>query len=127
MINETICVVESESSDVEILNIGILEGMGIALGIGLIAFVGFIARGLFIYYLKYEAPKDRPINSLMFHDQVKLYFLLIYFMSKSIIKKQSLQISGNLLSGDPDFISVSSVCDDNSPRCHPNSDGEHLS
>ena len=71
MINETICVVESESSDVEILNIGILEGMGIALGIGLIAFIGFVARGLFIYYLKYEAPKDRPINSLMFYDQVR--------------------------------------------------------
>ena len=86
MINETICVVESKLSDVEILNIGILEGTWIAVGIGLIAFVGFIARGLIIYYLKYEAPKDRPINSLMFHDQVKLYFLLIYFMSKSIIK-----------------------------------------
>ena len=84
MINETICVVESESSDVEILNIGILEGMGIALGIGLIAFVGFIARGLFIYYLKYEAPKDRPINSLMFDDQVRHYSLLSYFVSNSI-------------------------------------------
>ena len=84
MINETICVVESESSDVEILNIGILEGMGIALGIGLIAFVGFIARGLFIYYLKYEAPKDRPINSLMFDDQVRYHSTLIYFSSNSI-------------------------------------------
>ena len=45
MINETICVVESKLSDVEILNIGILEGTWIAVGIGLIAFVGFIARG----------------------------------------------------------------------------------
>ena len=70
MNNETIGVVESEPSDVEILNQGILEGIGIALGIGLIAFVGFITRVLIIYYLKYEAPKDRPINSLMFHDQV---------------------------------------------------------
>ena len=82
MINETICVVESESSDVEILNIGILEGLGIALGIGLIAFIGFVARVLFIYYLKYEAPKDRPINSLMFDDQVGYHSLLIFFIIK---------------------------------------------
>ena len=74
MDNETICIVESEPSDVKILNIGILKGTGIAVGIGLIAFVGFVAKGLFIYYLKYEAPKDRPINRLMFHDQVRLHF-----------------------------------------------------
>ena len=70
MNNETIGVVESERSDVEILNLGILEGIGIAVGIGLIAFVGFVARGLIIYYLKYEAPKDRPINTLIFNNQV---------------------------------------------------------
>ena len=84
MNNETIGVVESERSDVEILNLGILEGIGIAVGIGLIAFVGFVARGLIIYYLKYEAPKDRPINSLMFHDQVRLLSSIIAFISKII-------------------------------------------
>ena len=71
MNNETICIVESESSDVEILNVGRWGGFGIALVVGLISFVGFIVRGLFLYYLKYEAPKDRPINSLMFYDQVR--------------------------------------------------------
>lgn len=71
MSNETIWVVESKPSDVEILNQGRLEGIGIVFGIGLIAFIGFIVRGLFIYFLKYEAPKDRPINSLMFFDQVR--------------------------------------------------------
>ena len=73
MSNETISVVESKPLDVEVYNQGRLEGIGIASGIGLIAFIGFVARGLFIYYLKYEAPKDRPINSLMFYDQVRLH------------------------------------------------------
>ena len=73
MINETICVKESEPSEVEILDLERWEGIGIALGIGLIAFTGFLVRGLFIYYLKYEAPKDRPINSLMFHEQVRFH------------------------------------------------------
>ena len=74
MINETICVQESELSDIEILDQGKWPGSAIALVILLIALVGLIARGLFVYFLNYEAPKDRPINSLMFHEQVK-YFL----------------------------------------------------
>ena len=45
--------------------------MGITLGILIIAFIGFAIRGLFIYYLSFEAPKERPINSLMLHDQVR--------------------------------------------------------
>ena len=91
MINETICVVESKLSDVEILNIGILEGTWIAVGIGLIAFVGFIARGLIIYYLKYEAPKDRPINRLMFHDQVRLHSSLNCFIFKEYLVLRAIQ------------------------------------
>ena len=83
MINETICVKDSESSDVEILDLERWEGFGIALGIGLIASTGFIVRGLFIYYLKYEAPKDRPINSLMFHEQVRFYRFDPYSISHS--------------------------------------------
>ena len=75
MFNETIGVVESESSDVEILDTGSLGGIGIAFGIGLIATIGFIIQLLFIFYIKYEAPKQRAINTLMLHDQVS--FLLI--------------------------------------------------
>ena len=75
MFNETIGVVESESSDVEILDTGRLGGFGIAFGIGLVATIGFIIQLLFIFYIKYEAPKQRAINTLMLHDQVS--FLLI--------------------------------------------------
>ena len=74
MINETICIQESELSDIEILDQGGWTGSAIALGILLIALVGLIARGLFVHFLNYEAPKDRPINSLMFHEQVRYFF-----------------------------------------------------
>ena len=68
--NETICVVDSKPSNLEILKIGKWYGIGVATGISVIGFIGFVIRGLFIYFLKYEAPKDRPINTLIFNDQV---------------------------------------------------------
>ena len=75
MINETICVVESELTYIRTLRTGRYEGISIALGIGLIALIGFIVRGLFIYYLKFEAPKERPINFLMLNDQVRNHLI----------------------------------------------------
>ena len=38
--------------------------------LALLAFVGFVIRGLFIYYLTYEAQKDRTINELIYDEQV---------------------------------------------------------
>ena len=69
-LNETICIVESKYSGQKVLDVGALNGMGIAFAIGIIAFLGFVIRGLFIYYIKYEAPGDRPINTMIFSDQV---------------------------------------------------------
>ena len=34
------------------------------------AIIIFITRGTLIYYIKYEAPRDRPINKMMLWDQV---------------------------------------------------------
>ena len=62
MSNQTLSVVESQPSDIALLNIGKWEGTGIALGIAFIACIGLIIRGLFVYYLNYEAPGDRPIK-----------------------------------------------------------------
>ena len=70
MFNESICVVESQLSNVEILDIGKWGGGGIAFGLVILSALGLTVHGLFIYYLKYEAPKERPINTLMLHDQV---------------------------------------------------------
>ena len=69
-LNDTICVIESELSDIKILNLTIWEGSLITLGLGLVATVGFVIRGLFIYFLTYEAQKDRTINTLIYEEQV---------------------------------------------------------
>lgn len=61
-------------SDVATLNVGSLEGISIALGIGAIASIGLAIKGLFIYYIKYRAPKERPINTLMLYDTVSTYY-----------------------------------------------------
>ena len=73
--NETICVVDSKPSNLEILEIGKWYGIGVATGISVIGFIGFVIRGLFIYFLKYEAPKDRPIN-----DQVSYISEVTYYL-----------------------------------------------
>ena len=78
MYNETIGIVESKSSDVEILDTGALGGIGIAFGIALAAMIGFVIRLLFIYYIKYEAPKQRAINTLMLHDQVRHFQHILF-------------------------------------------------
>ena len=69
-LNDTICVIESELSDIKILNLTIWEGSLITLGLGLVATVGFVIRGLFIYFLTYEAQKDRTVNTLIYEEQV---------------------------------------------------------
>ena len=51
-----------EASNVKVLELSTLEGIGVALLIGGIASVGLIIRGMFMYYIKYKAPNDRPIN-----------------------------------------------------------------
>ena len=66
--NTTLCFSsEMEASNVKVLELSTLEGIGVAL---LIASVGLIIRGMFMYYIKYKAPNDRPINKMIFHEQV---------------------------------------------------------
>ena len=52
-----------------------LQSVGIALGLGLVAMVGIIVRCLFLYYIKYHAPKQRPLNKLIAYDQVSIDIL----------------------------------------------------
>ena len=70
--NETICIHKFEYSGQEVQDVGTLNGLGIALVIGIIAAVGLAIHGLFIYYIKYEAPGNRPVNTLILNDQVGL-------------------------------------------------------
>ena len=92
--NETICVLESEYSGQEIQEVGTGYGIGIATIIGIIAAIGLVIRGIFIYYIKYEAPGDRPINQMILSDQVGSYliFVLISGLVKVISPAQFSQV-----------------------------------
>ena len=59
-----------KNKNIELLEEGKVEGISLAIVISIVALVGIIIRCLFIYYVKYAAPKERPINTLMLYDQV---------------------------------------------------------
>ena len=69
-LNGTFQVIESTLSHVGILHIGGIEGVGLAVILGIIASLALVIRGTFIYYLKNYAPKGRALNRLMLFDQV---------------------------------------------------------
>ena len=81
MLNTSICIVESQPSHLNIFEVGRWERTTITIALAMAAFIGFVVRGLFIYYLKYEAPKEREINTLMLHDQVS--YPIIKLVEKS--------------------------------------------
>ena len=114
-LNETICVLGSEPSDIEALNLGKWVGSLIAIGLLLVAVVGFVIRGLFIYYLTYEAQKDRTINTLIYDEQVKYLQCTEYSVS---YQNNPFHISGN-----PNVNNVCGFHHDSSSNCHPNSNG----
>ena len=60
-----------KNKNIELLEEGKVEGISLAIVISIVALVGIMIRGLFIYYVKYAAPKERPINTLMLYDQVR--------------------------------------------------------
>ena len=40
--------------------------------IGIDSFIGIFIKGLFMYYVQFKAPKNRPINRMILFDQVIL-------------------------------------------------------
>ena len=83
--NETICVLESEYSGQEVQEVGTGYGIGIATIIGIIAAIGLVIRGIFIYYIQYEAPGDRPINQMILSDQVGSYLTSAFIFELDFI------------------------------------------
>ena len=69
--NETIKVEEFFTSNIGVLKLG--SGWKIVVSTVLIIFTlfGLSIKVLFLYYLQYKAPKKRPINTLMWFDQVR--------------------------------------------------------
>ena len=68
--NNTIYVLTSDISDVSIFNIGWFGAISIAISLAIVSAIGLCIRALFIYYIHYDAPKDRPFNTLLWLDQV---------------------------------------------------------
>ena len=76
--NETIFLSYLEPSNVKLYELTSLETVGTVIAIGTIALTGLMIRLSFMYYIRYKAPKDRPINTLIFHDQVRKYYCLTF-------------------------------------------------
>lgn len=70
-LNETIVVFESKLSTPEVLQMGTCNGISFAIGLVILAFAAIFIKCLFIYYIRYHAQKDRPINDLIKYDQVR--------------------------------------------------------
>ena len=68
--NESITIYESSETSDRVLEVGVYAGAAISTCLGSIAITGLIIKGVFIYYIKYAAPKERPINNMVFYDQV---------------------------------------------------------
>ena len=68
---EEIYIIKSKLSNVTILHLNSFISTALALVIGIISFIGISIKVLFMYYVKYKAPKDRPINKMIFFDQVR--------------------------------------------------------
>ena len=48
-----------------------VQGLGMALGLGIVALACILAKYLFLYYVRVHAPKERPLNCLMALEQVR--------------------------------------------------------
>ena len=68
--NESITIYESSETSDRVLEVGVYAGAAITTCLGSIAITGLIIKGVFIYYIKYAAPKERPINNMVLYDQV---------------------------------------------------------
>ena len=69
---EDIQIIESKQSNVAILHLNSFISITLAIAIGIMSFIGISIKGLFMYYVRYKAPKDRPINRMIFFDQVRI-------------------------------------------------------
>ena len=69
-LSESIEIKESVKSVVDILHFDQITSVIIAIVMGICVLIGILIRGLFIYYIQYKAPNDRPINKMILCDQV---------------------------------------------------------
>ena len=68
--NESIYILESSLSTLVVLQLGEVGGWGTALIFGIFTSIGLLIKGIFVYYIHFWAQKDRPINSMLWLDNV---------------------------------------------------------
>ena len=56
---------------------GNIGNLGVALGLGIVALACILGKCLFLYYIKFHAPKERPLNKLLALEQVGFYLYQI--------------------------------------------------
>ena len=68
--NNSIKICEATRSTIALLELGKIEGFIIGIVLAIVASIGLAIKALFIWYIQFRAPKDRPINTLIWYDQV---------------------------------------------------------
>ena len=57
-----------------LFEVGNIGRLGFILGLGIVALACILAKCLFLYYIKFHAPKERPLNKLLALEQVSKHF-----------------------------------------------------
>ena len=74
-VQDEILIFESNKSVVRLLHLDSFTAIAVAtILIGINSFIGISIKGLFMYYVQYKAPKNRPINRMILFDQVIIQF-----------------------------------------------------
>ena len=76
-VNESINICEATRSTISLLELGKIEGIVTGIGLAIVASIGLAIKALFIWFIQYRAPKDRPINKLIWYDQVSFISSII--------------------------------------------------
>ena len=48
-----------------------IQALGVVLGLGIMVLACIVTKCLFLYYVKVQAPKERPLNMLITLEQVR--------------------------------------------------------
>ena len=75
-LNTTSCFSNFEPSNIRLFDLTDFERLGVGVVIGVTALIGLVINMLFMYFIRYKAPKDRPINTLIFYDKVCLFLFI---------------------------------------------------
>ena len=116
--NYSIEVCDASQSTIGLLEIGKFEGIGMGIGLGIVAGIGLTIKALFVWYIQYRAPKDRPINTLIWHDQV---YFITFFGIISLNYLVDIMNICTLISAIPICFGIDLFCHDHCSNLDPDS------